>query len=163
MSLLQAGKIYSFLQHYGEGLVADVPADLWLERVCPEGVHPAWIVGHLGNSAYRVVSLLGGTAPIDMNEWNNRFGFGSQPVDDPAAYPAWDELLRVWRQGHEDLIAILPQAREEQLAQPNENPRMKDALPTVGDFLTFVLTSHPGIHLGQLSTWRRIQGKPALF
>ena len=163
MALEEAGKIYSFIQQYGEGLLRDVPAEAWLERVCPGGVHPAWIVGHLATVAYRVVQKLGGSPTIDMNEWSNRFGGGSEPTDDPAAYPAWDELLRVWRQAHDDVIAILPQATPEQLAQPNQNPRMKDNLPTVGDALTFMLASHPAIHLGQLSTWRRMRGMPKLF
>ena len=33
----------------------------------------------------------------------------------------------------------------------------------MGDFLSFVTTSHVALHLGQLSTWRRVQGQAPLF
>jgi hypothetical protein len=33
----------------------------------------------------------------------------------------------------------------------------------VKDVLAFLLTGHPGVHLGQLSSWRRMIGLPPLF
>jgi hypothetical protein len=39
----------------------------------------------------------------------------------------------------------------------------KDELPTVADLATFLLTGHMGVHLGQLSAWRRMIGLPAMF
>ena len=39
----------------------------------------------------------------------------------------------------------------------------KDALPTLKDVVAFLLTAHLGVHLGQLSSWRRMIGLPPLF
>jgi hypothetical protein len=40
---------------------------------------------------------------------------------------------------------------------------LKEALPTIEDAVTFLLTAHLGAHLGQLSAWRRMIGKAPLF
>jgi len=40
---------------------------------------------------------------------------------------------------------------------------MKEMLPTVRDGVSFLLTGHLGVHLGQLSAWRRMVGLPPLF
>ena len=83
--------------------------------------------------------------------------------DDRGSYPAWEELKNAWRKGQVNVAAILPSVSAEQLGQPNPNERLRDALPTMEDFLSFVLASHDALHLGQLSTWRRVQGRLPLF
>lgn len=163
MALEQEITVYRFLQGYGEGLLDGFDADKATTLICAGGVHPAWIIGHLGFVANRVATLLGGESKIDLDAWKPLFGGGSTPTTDAAAYPAWDELLGVWRGGEKQLAELAPKATAELLAQPNPNERMKGALPSMQDFLAFVLTGHPAMHLGQLSTWRRVQGHPPLF
>lgn len=163
MALEQEIKVYRFQQGYAEMLLAGLEADKASALICDGGVNPAWIIGHLGFVSNRIVSMLGGESQIDIEAWKPLFGGGSQPSTDPSAYPSWDELLSVFRQGHEDLTAAAAGATAEQLAAPNPNARMKEALPTIQDFLGFVMTAHIAMHLGQLSTWRRVQGHPPLF
>jgi hypothetical protein len=78
-------------------------------------------------------------------------------------YPPRDELLGAAEQGFERLRRVASAAGADRLAQPNTNPRMKDALPTAVDVVAFLLTGHLGVHLGQLSAWRRMTGRPPLF
>lgn len=163
MALEQETKVYQFLLGYGEMVLADISDDDAFKLICDGGVHPAWIIGHLGFVANRVIAMCGGQSKIDTEGWKPLFGGGSSPTHDPGAYPPWDELKDIWRQGHADLNAILPTLGADALSQPNPNDRMRDQLPTVGDFLSFVLTGHEAMHLGQLSTWRRVQGRPPLF
>jgi hypothetical protein len=161
--LEQEVKVYQFMQGYGEMLLADIPDDGAFKLICDGGVHPAWIIGHLGFVANRVLAMCGGEAKIDTEGWKPLFGGGSTPTSDPGAYPKWNELIDIWKQGHADVVALVPAMTDESLSQPNPNDRMREALPTVGDFLSFVLTGHEAMHLGQLSTWRRVQGRPPLF
>lgn len=165
MALEQEVKVYQFLLGYGEMLLADIPEEDAYKLICDGGVSPAWIIGHLGFVANRIVAMCGGEPKIDTDAWDPMFGIGSTPTGqgDTSQYPAWEELKNVWRQGHADVAAIAPKVADEQLNQPNPNERMKDALPTIHDFLGFVLTGHDAMHLGQLSTWRRVQGRPPLF
>ena len=161
--LEQEIKVYRFLEGYGEMVLADIAAEDAYKLICDGGVHPAWCIGHLAWVGNRVLLLCGAEAKIDTEAWRELFGGGSSPTHDPGAYPGWEELKDIWRQGHKDVAAIVPTLTDEQLSQPNPNDRMREGLPTVGDFLSFVLTGHEAMHLSQLSTWRRVQGRPPLF
>jgi len=163
MALEQEVKVYQFMLGYGEMVLADIAEEDCTKLICEGGVSPAWIIGHLGFVANRILALCGGEPKIDFDAWQPLFGGGTKPTEAAEGYPSWDELKDTWRQGHADLAAIAPTVSAEQLSQPNPNDRMKEALPTIEDFLSFVLTGHDAMHLGQLSTWRRVQGRPPLF
>ncbi|MFN3167147.1 MAG: DinB family protein [Phycisphaeraceae bacterium] len=165
MALEQETKVYQFLLAYGEMVLADISADDAYKLICDGGVSPAWIIGHLAFVANRVLAMAGGQPKIDTDAWKPMFGGGSTPKGeaDKDAYPSWDELLKVWREGHADVAAIAPSISEGVLSAQNPNERMRPGLPTVHDFLSFVITGHEAMHLGQLSTWRRVQGRPPLF
>lgn len=163
MAFEQEIKVYRFQAGYAEGLLAELDADQATTLICEGGVNPAWIIGHLGFVANAVPAMLGGTPVIDVDAWKPLFGGGSEATTDASAYPSWDELLKVFRDSHDLFTATAAGLSAEQLAGPNPNERMREALPAVQDFVSFVLTGHVAMHLGQLSTWRRIQGKPPLF
>ena len=163
MALEQEVKVYQFLQGYGEMVLADITDEDAYKLICDGGVSPAWIIGHLGFVANRIIAMCGGKPKIDFDAWQPLFGGGSKPTNEQGGMPSWDTLLNVWREGHTDLAALAPTVSTELLAGENPNERMKQALPTIEDFLGFVLTGHEGMHLGQLSTWRRVQGRPPLF
>jgi hypothetical protein len=40
---------------------------------------------------------------------------------------------------------------------------LKGPLPTVGDLLAHLMTTHEAAHLGQLSAWRRLLGLPGVL
>lgn len=165
MALAQEVKVYQFLLGYAEMLLADIPEEQAFKLICDGGVSPAWIIGHLGFVANRVLAMGGAESKIDSDAWKPLFGGGSTPAGeaDKATYPSWDELLRVWREGHADVAALAPSISEAALSAENPNERMRGALPTTGDLISFILTGHEAMHLGQLSTWRRVQGRPPLF
>lgn len=163
MALAQEIKVLRFLHGYGEGLLQNLDAEKAMELICAGGVNPAWIIGHLGFVGNRVATMLGGESKIDLDQWKTLFGGGSTATSDAAAYPEWEELLDVWRESEQQIATAAAMVTPDLLEQPNPNERMKDALPTMHDFLSFVLNSHIAMHLGQLSTWRRVQGHPPLF
>ena len=165
MALEQEVKVYRFLLGYGEMLLADIADDDAYKLICDGGVSPAWIIGHLGFVAHRTLVMCGGESTIELDAWQQLFGRDTKPTGagDRGSYPAWEELKNAWREGHVNVAAIVPSVSAEQLGQPNPNERLRDALPTMEDFLSFVLASHDALHLGQLSTWRRVQGRPPLF
>ena len=82
-----------------------------------------------------------------------------------GGYPSKDELLQAVEQGFEKARQLAQVATAEQLAAPSTsaNPIMKAALPTLKEGAAFLLTGHLGVHLGQLSTWRRMIGLPHMF
>src|SRR4051794_14865063 len=155
-------KVNQFLMQYCRMLIGDVPGDRMTEQPLPGVNHPAWILGHLAFSADRVGGLLGAEKELPA-DWTPLFGPGSKPSGSCSDYPPKEELMQAVEQGFQRLRHQAAAATPEQLGQPSTNPYTKDALPTVGDGVAFLLTGHPGIHLGQLSSWRRMIGLPALF
>lgn len=163
MAFGQELKQFKFLHGYGQMLLADINAGNGYKLVCDSGVSPAWVIGHLALVVNTGLQLSGGTPKTDVEAWKPMFGGGSTPTTDASAYPPWDELLAAWHQAHTEVADEIAQAGPEALSRPNPNKRMREGLPTVGDLISFMLTGHESLHLGQLSTWRRVQGRPPLF
>ena len=156
---------YGFLQSYAEGLLQSVTADNAWERVGgANGLNPAWILGHLATVGANLTAMLGGTPSIDPKVWGERFGGGTDPTDDAAGGPSWDEIVKAWRDGHAS-VAAAHAAGVDTAALAGENPveMLKEGLPTLGEFISFALTAHESLHLGQLSAWRRARGEKPLF
>lgn len=155
-------KINQFLIGYARMLIGDIPDERMAEQPMPGVNHPTWILGHLAWSTDRGRWVLG-LEPELPTEWTTLFGFGSKPSADRGDYPPRDELIRAFERGFERLRDQAGSATTEQLAQPSPIPRTKDQLPTMKDAIAFLLTGHPGVHLGQLSMWRRMIGMSPLF
>jgi len=155
--------INRFLCGYCRMLMAELPDERLAEQPVPGVNHPAWIVGHLTFAAERAVALInGGENPLP-EPWQKLFGIGSKPTNVRTDYPTKEELLQAFEASHERLQRAAASATPEQLARPSQNPRTKDQLPTIKEAIGFLLTGHMGVHLGQLTMWRRMIGLPALF
>lgn len=155
-------RINEFLVGYGKVLVGDLDDSRLAEQPVAGVNHPAWVLGHLTITTFRGRELLGQSVAVPAG-WKELYAGGSQPSTDRARYASKDELLAAFESGFAGLRDAVRQATPERLAQPNEHPRLKGALPTVAGMIGFLLTGHVGIHLGQLTTWRRLIGLPPLF
>jgi hypothetical protein len=160
--LTTAITINRFLVGYCWKLVADIAEERLAEQPVGGVNHPAWILGHLAFSAERANSMLGAANALPPG-WPAQFGPGSRPTSNRGEYPAKAELLSVVEQSFERLRRLAGDASPEQLARPSTNPYTKEALPTIKDGVAFLLTGHLGVHLGQLSMWRRLIGIAPLF
>jgi hypothetical protein len=150
------------LMQYCRMLVGDIAEERLAEQPVAHVNHPAWILGHLAWTADRALELLDAQA-ISPEAWATLFGRGSKPSSSRAVYASRDELLRVVDECYERLRETVASASTEQLARPTTNPRLKEALPTAKELVAFLLTGHMGVHLGQLSSWRRMIGLAPLF
>jgi hypothetical protein len=155
-------KVNHFLLQYCRVLTDDIAEDRMADQPLPCINHPAWILGHIAFSADVAVGLLGGekTLPAD---WLELFKPGSTLRTARSDYASKTDLLHAVEQYFRRARDLAATAASEQLARPSTNPRMKEALPTIKDALSFLFTGHLGVHLGQLSSWRRMIGLPPLF
>lgn len=152
----------NLMRHFAKVLVKDVD-DADMARQPFEGAnHPAWILGHIVVSTDGVLKLLGteATAPA---EWNSLFGRGSTVSADRAAYPSKETLLAALETVFDRASAAASESIAEQLAVPHHIEMLQRGLPTKGDLIAMLLTTHVAQHLGQLSAWRRAMGRPAMF
>jgi hypothetical protein len=151
-----------FLMQYCRRLVGDLADERLAEQPRAGVNHPAWILGHLALTADGSLETLGGQKSLPP-EWKPLFGAGSKPSASRSSYPSKDELVRALEETYERVRQKAASASPDQLSRPTTNPRVKEILPTAKDTLTFLLTGHMGVHLGQLSSWRRMIGLPPLF
>jgi hypothetical protein len=155
-------KVNQFLLKYCQLLTADIVEERMAEQPMPGVNHPAWILGHLAVSAEMIVNRLGCEKFLPA-EWTDLFKPGSCPSANRGDYPSKEALLKAIEESFARARETASGASPEALAMPTPNPRMKEGLPTLREIAAFILTGHLGVHLGQLSMWRRMTGLPPLF
>jgi hypothetical protein len=116
-----------------------------------------WLIGHLavtGDFARRLC----GAETLCPKEWRALFNPGTQPSLNPADYPPMRELSGALLTVYSGLSDAAPRAEAARLAAENPFAPARNALPTSGDFVAYLMTGHFGHHLGQLLMWRAAAG-----
>lgn len=154
--------IYAFLENYVKQVVGDLSDEAMKQPAFPGGNPPSWIVGHLSIAGDLGLKLLGKPTRLPKN-WAVLFGPGSKPMEHLDRHPSRAELLKAYEESHAALTAAARDVDPARLPEPNPFTPLKGPLPTFGDMLTHLLTSHESFHVSQLSACRRAQGQPPLF
>jgi uncharacterized damage-inducible protein DinB len=144
-----------------ERLLADFRRpEEWTFQVHPACNHALWFAGHMTTIDNFFLSLVAPDNVRAMPEFQAKFGMGSQPTSDPAAYPAPEVVLAAMRERRAALLAALDEMREEDLGKktPEGAP---DFLPDVASVFELAVW-HEGQHSGQLTVARRALGHPPL-
>ena len=111
-----------------------------------------WLVGHLAVTGDFGRHLCGARA-LCQREWRTAFNPGSRPSTNPSDYPPMNVLRNTFRTVYEDLSTLAPATDAERLVAPNPYEPARPDFPTIGDFVSYLLSSHLAYHLGQLSEW----------
>lgn len=128
------------------------------------GNHAMWIAGHLAVVEGRLHQMIHGTAN-PLHHWKPLFDWGSEPVDDPAAYPPYEDVLGKFKELRAQTHAFLDEVGEKGLDQPTKSqpPGFGGAgFGTVGGAI-LIIAGHACGHLGQLNVVRAASGKQRLF
>lgn len=157
-------RLYTFMHSYCHSLADGIPEDQMTTQPAANVNHPAWILGHLAVATDYALQCLGepGVCP---REWHTTFAPGSKPLADRAAYPSRAELLTVLDAGYARVIEAARNPDLQRMQQSHTVPFdfLKQYVPTVGDLLAHLMTTHLAAHLGQLSMWRRLMGLPGVM
>ena len=144
-----------------ERLLSDfkTPQD-WTFQVHPSCNHALWFAGHMAPTDNFFLSLIAPEKSKDIPDFHAKFGMGSQPTTDFAAYPAPDSVLATMRERRGVLLSTLEAMTDDDLAKktPDGAP---DFLPDVGSVFEVAIW-HEGRHSGQLSVARRALGHKPL-
>ncbi len=130
--------------------------------------HPAWVLGHLAYYHHKILGLVNKPAGITQPPagYEELFKNGTECRDDAEGkiYPKMAELTKFYFDTFPLTIDAVANADDALLldANPGEG-RMKELFPLRGQIIAFLLSGHPMSHLGQISTWRRIEGLPSAF
>lgn len=137
--------------------VADVPEDRMTEQPGMLVNHPAWTLSHLNAYAGVLLSMLDDPSVPTAEAEMERFGYGTTPVADGAAYAPKRELLDRFRDRNARITAVVAEKHAEYF--PRLAPmKFQPYSPTIGHIAITLLVAHPPHHLGQLKQWRRAAG-----
>ena len=133
----------------------------WTHQVHPSANHALWFAGHMSVSDNFFVSVVAPERAKELDGYGEKFGMGSQPTSDPAAYPPAPEVLEVMRERRQTLLSALDGLTDEDLAKPTPEgtPDMFSDIGSVFEMATW----HEALHAGQMSIARRALGNEPLF
>lgn len=151
---------------YAERLLKDVSSDRFARFSSPGGQmveanHPAFVYGHLSIYAPVMIRQLGGTGPEVPAGFEEVFSKDADCVDDPdgTVYPAMNQITETFFSGYRAVLEALKSAPDEVFQNPNPlGGGMAEKFPTIGSMHSFYVGGHMMIHMGQMSTWRRMEG-----
>lgn len=149
------------MRQMSERLLADFTTpEQWTFQVHPACNHALWFAGHMATSDNFFLSLVAPEKSRQLPDFQAKFGMGSQPTNDPLAYPAPESVLATMRERRESLLATLAALSEEDLGKktPDGAPEF---LPDVASVFELAVW-HEGQHRGQLSVARRALGHQPL-
>jgi len=156
-------RLYRLMYGYLQDLVKDVDDEQLAIPIQEDGNCPAWILAHLALGNDYALRYLG-ERRVASAEWHKRFRPGAKPGEDDQPLPSKSELVEVLEAGHQSVLDAAKNADAAKMDEPHNFDLFKDApVQTVGDMVAHLMTTHLASHLGQISAWRRQQGKPALF
>ncbi len=126
------------------------------------GNHAMWIAGHLAVCEGRLQQVLHG-GPNPLHDWKPLFDWGSEPVDDPAAYPPFEEVMQALRDLRLQTHAYLNEIGDEGLDAPTKcQPPGFGGFETVGAAIQ-IIACHAIGHMGGMTVVRAASGKERLF
>lgn len=162
----QLATLYRYTLATVERLMQDVADDQMAHQPSAGINPPGWVVGHLAVVNDMALGLLGKEPrlPADKRaDWNTEFGPGSDPLPQTGQYPAKAELMAALRETHAAVGEAIEGVDLSAMTDPNPIAPLAKGLPTTGDLLAHILSTHPAMHIGHLSNWRRQVGFPPLF
>ncbi|TVQ64153.1 MAG: DinB family protein [Phycisphaerales bacterium] len=126
------------------------------------GNHPLWVAGHLAFAEAGIRGVALGEAS-ELGDFESLFAGGTTPSDDAGVYPAYDEVVRLFREQRAHTLAALDRLSDADLDRaPDAPPDMREWLPTIGQAFMLMI-GHQHFHMGQVSDARRAMGKPPRF
>lgn len=151
-----------FIVRYLEALMADVSDAEMGEQPVAGFNPPRWILGHLAISTDLALRVSGGRFRCPK-AWHRAFRRGSPAVDASVPEGGKAQYLEAVISGFAEARAACRELAPEVAARPHGIAFLADTpLQTVAHLLAHLLTTHPATHVGQLSSWRRMRGRPPI-
>lgn len=149
--------VHAMVSGFLANAIEAVPAHRMTEQPGTIVNHPAWTLSHLNAYSALLLSVLDDPSVPSAEAEMSRYGYGTTPVPDPAAFPSKQELLRTFRDRNARLAVIVAEKHALYFPKPAP-PHFQPHAPTIAHLATTLLVAHPAHHLGQFNQWRRAAG-----
>ena len=153
--------VHAMVNGFLAQLVEGIPESRMTEQPAGGAIvnHPAWTLAHLNAYAATLLSMLDDPSvpPSLADAEMERFGYGTTPVTDRAAYPTKRELIDRFSERNSRLAAVVARKHADYFPRPAPE-KFQPHAQTIGHIAVTLLVAHPPHHLGQLKQWRRAAG-----
>lgn len=144
-SIADAIDAYNTNEYVLDKALPSITPEESLRQPGPQSNHALWILGHLIYCRNSVLRFLG--QPLLSYSWLPLFNRGAK-LQDPSAYPAWNELNEAWQQVTPALHKALDEVTEETLDRPSPEG-VPSADKKISGLVRF-FANHEAYHTGQL-------------
>ena len=150
------------LQHtrrFTDLVLADiVEQDDWIRRPVPGSNHALWIAGHLAVATNAFIGWVDASQRVELGDYAELFGKGSDPLDQLQAYPNPDDVQRRLQERGNAFLQLLHRTEPEEFSREvSEGPEF---MHDVGSVFQMAIW-HESLHAGQLTVIHRMIGRPA--
>ena len=133
-----------------------------MRRPVPNANHIAWQLGHLISSEHQLQNMVAPDSMPPLPEgFAEKHAKEAATSDDPAAFCAKDEYLKLMDEQRAGTLALLDKLSDEDLEQPSPE-QIQQFGATVGAVIAGQ-SAHWMMHAGQWVIVRRQLGKEAMF
>lgn len=145
------------------GLIGDMQDAPLTAPTANGGNHPLWVLGHLVKAESDLLDGFIHGKPNRFPELEESFGMGSQPVNDPKAYPPMEDLMAKFEQIRAATLAHLDTLSEADLDKPSHAPEEMSAFfGTIGACFA-AMSTHMAFHGGQVACARLAAGRKPMM
>lgn len=125
--------IHAMISGFLMEAVEDVPESRMTEQPGTIVNHPAWTLSHLNAYSGVLLSMLDdpGVPSTTVDEEMRRFGYGTTPAPDRAAFASKRELLDRFRERNARLAAVVAEKHSDYFPRPAPQ-KFQPYSPTIG-------------------------------
>lgn len=154
-------RLFDAMRGMAGSMIEDFPSEEF-DRPRGDANSAKWIAGHLALGMDFGLNILGRPTE-EIGKLMPTYGPGSPggAIGDDGR--TQQSLVDHFRSTGDQLKEAVLAASDEQLKRPNETPFLAEELPTAGDLLAHVFTTHIAMHMGQLSQMRREMGMKSFY
>lgn len=141
-------------------LVEDLSEEQMCLQTSASENHPAWILGHLLLADTYLLSVLKvRELSAEFSNLLSKYGPSSKPISDIGQYDPKHSLVESLTETGLLRLETIRQMKSLEVPTPDEI--LVKIQPTIGHHLQ-TLVFHEGHHCGQISSWRKLHGFPAV-
>ena len=149
-------RICKLLIDYITDLTKDIPEVDFNKQIISDSITPAWVLGHLSLEAVNTAGTI--DIHIDFNkEWKSYFSQGTSARDIPDSISK-ELLMSEFKRIYTHLMGCLESVPENILNRENPSKILADYFPHIHNDVSHILSSHLGVHGGQIGMWRKMYG-----
>lgn len=136
-----------------EAMVHSFPEEKAVFQTSPTDNHLLWNIGHLATAYSWFASLIDGRKAELPGQYDQLFGYKSQPVADTRVYPPLDEVKANYASAYQRLIDAAAAMKDDEVYSPTKEESHGFAASRVE--VVYKAAWHDGWHSGQISSLRR--------